>query len=545
MHLHGTRFSRLALLVVCSCALALASACGDDDERERGPCRPGTSEGCGENQTCMEDSEGTPVCVCIPGTIGSCEGDQVCEEVQGGLPVCFAPVEIHGRVFDAMSGDGIEGATVVALDPNGGARSTVAVTEADGSYVLPVAIPRREDGTPVGEAMQASVTLRVAAAGFQVFPTAPRTAIPIDLTDASPTAADGSVAAPDGASDENAEPVSAWVVQNAATDVSLLPLPGDTSSLGIIEGSVDLGGSGQRDAGADGDGPGGVLVVATQNGTAVSTAVTDSEGNFTLFNVPPGSTVLDGYRAGLNAQEQTVSASSGTLEDVSLSADLQSLATVSGSVNIVNAPGGSETTVILVVESTFQQNVARGEAPAGLRAVDVSSSFTIDDVPPGRYVVLAAFENDDLVRDPDVTIGGTTIQHITVPENGGTVQLDESFKVTEALAVRSPGAEGLEVISQAEPVFTWADDSSEDGYELRVYDAFGELLLEDVNVPRVTGSDTVSYTWQDAQLQEGMIYQFRVLSYHDPSGNETQRSYISATEDLRGVFQYGTASQGG
>jgi hypothetical protein len=145
------------------------------------------------------------------------------------------------------------------------------------------------------------------------------------------------------------------------------------------------------------------------------------------------------------------------------------------------------------------------------------------------------------VRDPDQTIGGTDIQHIEVPETGGEVPLDESFKVTEALAVRSPGADGLEVIGQAQPVFTWADDSSEDGYEVRVYDAFGELKKEDLNVPRVTGSETVSYTWDDAQLEEGMVYQFRVVSYNDPTGNRTERSYISATEDLRGVFQYSTA----
>ncbi len=533
MHLCERRFSRFAVLVVLATSFALFCACGEDEERERGPCQPGTSQGCEQDQTCMEDENGAPVCVCIPGTIGSCEGDQVCEQVQGGLPVCFAPVEIRGRVFDALNGDGIEGATVVALDANGGARSTVAITESDGSYALPVAMPRLQDGTPVGEAMQAVVTLRAAGAGYQVFPTAPRTALPIDLTEASAAGGGNS----DGA---DAGTVSAWVVQNAATDVALFPLPGDTASWGIIEGSVGTGATDPVDAGAGGSDFGGVLVVAIQNGTAVSTAVTDSEGNFTLYNVPPGSTVLDGYRAGLNVQEQTVSATSDRLEDVSLAADLQSLATVTGSVNMADAPGGSETTVILVVESTFQQNVARGEAPAGLRAVDVSGAFTIEDVPPGRYVVLAAFENDDLVRDPDQTIGGTAIQHIEVPATGGEVTMDESFKITGALAVHSPGAEGLEIIDEAQPVFTWADDSSEDGYELRVYDAFGELLLEELNVPRETGSSTVSYTWQGAQLQEGMIYQFRVVSYHDPSGSRTERSYISATEDLRGVFQYGS-----
>jgi hypothetical protein len=35
-------------------------------------------------------------------------------------------------------------------------------------------------------------------------------------------------------------------------------------------------------------------------------------------------------------------------------------------------------------------------------------------VPDGKYVALAAFENDGLVRDPDTSIGGTQIVHLTV-----------------------------------------------------------------------------------------------------------------------------------
>ena len=128
-------------------------------------------------------------------------------------------------------------------------------------------------------------------------------------------------------------------------------------------------------------------------------------------------------------------------------------------------------------------------------------------MPPGRYVVLAAFENDDLVRDPDESIGGTDIVHIEVA--GSDVTTDKSFKITEALAVISPGAYTLEVIDTGEPTFIWADDSSEKGYELRVYDAFGELVHEDTDVPLVSGPDRVTYTWTNAALQAGMIYQFR------------------------------------
>ncbi len=518
--------------------------CGEDD-REAGPCVVGTSEGCGEDETCVETQDGELVCVCVPGTTGACEDNQMCEQVLSaratepdGLAACFARVEIRGRVFSAMTDEGIQGATVVALDANGGARSTVATTETDGSYALPVSVPRRQDGTLVDDTLQTQVTLRSAAAGFQVFPTAPRTAIPIDLSESDAEPEGDSVGRDEGTNDSrdgDGQGSGVWVVQNAATDVALIPLRDETTGLSVIRGSVDS------------EEPGGVLVVAVQAGTAVSTAVTDSDGAFTLFNVPPGSTLLDGFRSGLNVEEHSLTVDDdSSVEDVVLSASAEGLATVSGSVNIVNAPGGSMTTVILVLESTFVEHAlfARGEAPAGLRAQDVAGAFAIGDVPPGEYVVLAAFENDDLVRDPDTTIGGTEIVHIEVPNSGGSIELPESFKVTEALAVFSPGAEGTEVIDDAAPRFTWADDSSEDGYELRVYDAFGELVHEDLEVPRETGSATVSYTWPGASLELGMIYQFRVVSYHDPKKNETERAYISATEDLRGVFQYGVDPQG-
>ncbi|MCB9619938.1 MAG: hypothetical protein H6724_10880 [Sandaracinus sp.] len=152
-------------------------------------------------------------------------------------------------------------------------------------------------------------------------------------------------------------------------------------------------------------------------------------------------------------------------------------------------------------------------------------------MPPGRYAVLAAFENDGLVRDPDTSIAGTDIVFVDVA--GADVTLDTSFKVTEALAVRSPGAAGVETVGAGDPTFTWADDSSEDGYELVVVDAFGDVV-HTADVGGVSGSADVTYTWSGAALEAGMIYQFRAKSFRERAA----RTYISATEDLRGVFLY-------
>jgi hypothetical protein len=162
----------------------------------------------------------------------------------------------------------------------------------------------------------------------------------------------------------------------------------------------------------------------------------------------------------------------------------------------------------------------------------VSGDFSIQGVPEGRYVVLAAYENDDLVRDPDTNISGTGFVHIEVLAGEAEVVLDESFKVTEALATVAPGANGPETVGSA-PTLEWADDSSEDWYDVRVFDAFGEEVWNSLEVPGVSGQDTVKVDYE-GPLEPGMYYQFRVSSWRQPGNGDA--APISTTEDLQGVF---------
>jgi hypothetical protein len=441
--------------------------------------------------SCGDDPE-----TCSVGSREGCEEGFVCEAVAGGEPTCFTPIQLRGRIFDAASGAGIEGATIVALDASAAPRSVVARSAVDGTYVLPVAVERAEDGAFNSE----SVFLRVDADGYQTFPTAPRTALPIEVSEGELMDVEG-----------------ARVIMNTTTDVALIGFSTGSGG-GRIEGVVDH---------PDG---GGVLVVAEQGGTAVSTAISDRDGAFILFNVPAAATEVKGFRANLNVSPVSLT-TSGAVDLVTLTATTEGLASVSGNINFADAGGVAQlTTVILVVDSTFDPEAVRGEAPAGLRADMVSGAYTITGVPPGRYAVLASFENDDLVRDPDEGIGGTEVVRIDVA--GANVDL-EVFKVTAALAVVGPGADTIETIA-GDPTFEWADDSSEDGYELRVFDSFGDIVHEDLMVPSVSGAATVTYTWSGATLEPGMIYQFRAWSYRERT---PPRTYISATEDLRGVFR--------
>ncbi|WP_433935813.1 hypothetical protein AB3662_13910 [Sorangium cellulosum] len=417
-----------------------------------------------------------------------CAAPQVCEEVEGAEPACFAPVTLKGRVYNSNSLDdeAIAGARVLARDANDAAISRVAVTKEDGTYELAVPARRDANGVPV----KADVTLRADALAYETFPKAPRVALPIDLSTAAGT------------------PLS---VASAATEIALLPLA-DAEGLGSVSGVVHA------------DQPGGTLLVA-----GGATGAADLDGSYTIFNVAAGEVTVRGYGAGLalDTASATVSAGKETT-GVDLHATGEATAVVSGKVEIVNAPDGDATSVILVVADTFDEATARGETPRGLRQGNVTGEFSIAGVPDGEYVILAAFENDALVRDPDTSIGGTEIVRITVA--GGDQPVQESFKVTGALAVVSPGASRMDEVSGT-PTFVFEDDSSEDMYEVSLFDALGEKIWEDLEVPRVSGSENVTVEYGGPELVSGMIYQFRATSKKDGTP-------ISQTEDLKGVFLY-------
>lgn len=421
-----------------------------------------------------------------------CEPGLACENVDGGGPACFAPVVVEGKVASSAGGAAVAGARVVARDANGALVSRdVAVSAADGSYRLVVPATRKADGTPTFP----SFTLRADASGFASFPSGLRIALPID-TSAPTKGADGG-----------------YVVRNAATDLLVDPLS-DASARGTIRGAVQ-----------------GTAVAGTLVTAGGASGLADRDGSFTIFNVAAGAQSVRGYLQGANFTPATVTVEAGKESTgVLLASAGAATATVSGSVQIVNPSAGSASTtsVVLVVKSTFLATIARGEVPKGLRAAGVGGAFTFAGVPDGTYVVLAAFENDGLVRDPDTAIGGTAIQEVAV---AGAPAAAGSFKVTGALDVRSPGATGPEAVSTATPTFTWADDSSEDGYDVRVVDGFGNEVWTH-SIAGVSGGKDVTDTYAGPALTPG-YYQFRAASFRAKAGGKT---YISMTEDLKGVF---------
>ena len=436
----------------------------------------------------------------------SCPSGEVCESVQNqNAPACFYAVQLQGHVSDLSTAAPVGGATVSALDESGAPAASVAISATDGSYVLRIPSVRADNtGKPVGR----KVALRAAAKDYFNFPAGVRVSLPIDISAAS-----------------QANTSSPYVISGGQADIGLIALPSGSQGRPSISGTVEVSPSQV-----------GVLVVAETSDVPI-TAIADHNGSFTLFNVAPGSVHAQAYSRGTNYTAVDLSVQVGTdITGVQIHKSGSPTATLNGSVNLVaGAPG--PTSVVLIVESTFNPILLRGEEPPGLRAPDpgtapnITGAWSIAGVPDGRYVVLAAFENDGDVRDPDPNIAGTQIPHIAV--SGGAVVngVQPSFKVTGAVSMVSPGAgDSMDVVS-SRPTLVWQAYPSAHTYDLTLFDAMGNIAWIKIGLTAVTGQNNTATYDGATPLASGKVYQWRALARGN-AGNP-----ISQTEELRGIFR--------
>lgn len=444
----------------------------------------------------------TSLCACGPAECklddpASCPKEQVCEVVQGKeKPLCFAPVQLEGRVYDLATTSGIEGASVVATDENGAPAGPAVTSTTDGKYTLRIPSTRTDDK---GAYTARKVLLRSQAKNYVPFPSGGRISLPVDT----------------GAATREAEG-KPYILKNAQTDVGLSPVAAASQNLPTVSGTVEM--SAEQKS---------VMLVLEPGG---ATTLAASDGKFAFFNVAAGTFKLSAYSRGVNYTPLDVTVASSEVKDLEVKKSATSTASLSGSVQLVAGANNAGTSVVLVVESTFIEALGRGEVPPGLRAPEsgpptVTGQWTISGIPDGRYVVLAAFENDGNVRDPDPLISGTQIQRITVSGGALTPSVSPAFKVTAAVAVVSPGKDGVEDVG-ATPTFTWAVHSNADAYELKVFDGLGNVIW----TSQLGSKDTVTATYAGPALTPGQFYQWRVTAIR-------RGAPTSHTEELRGLFR--------
>lgn len=501
------------------CTVGAGQPCDPDDEDfDNGGCAldsecavPTMTETAGESLAAggaTSDEDGAPVCLITEGGLCDpeqphCSSDLTCAETTAGDNRCFGRVVLRGGVSDTSDASPIGGALVLALDEEGSAVTDIAVSQDDGTYLLDIPVVRDEDGNPTDE----TFTLNAAAQDYQPFPSGVRVALPILADDA---VRDGNL----------------YVIESALTDIGLIALPAGERAMasGTVAGL------------SDDSNIAGLLIVAT-GAAGTFTAITDLGGTFTLFNLPDGEYEVKAYGKGVQIDSTTVTIDGAAVEDVALTELDEVTATVSGQIQIVDGNGFKATSVILVVEDTFDPDVARGSVPRGLRApesgpVSIDGEFSISGVPAGTYVALAAYENDGLVRDPNENIAGTDFVTVTVTAGETDVAVAESFKITGSLTTVFPGVDGPEAVTE-KPMLEWEDDAGEDWYDVRVFDAFGDEVWTSLNLPSVSGSATATVQYE-GPLEPGMYYQFRVQSWSEQGNGDS--SPISNSEDLRGVF---------
>lgn len=474
-----------------------------DVEEDPGFCAPDTQ--------CQSVDEEEPRCLITESS--QCDPDEdycgeglVCAELESGDYECHQEVIVQGAVFDAESLDAIESAHVIAFDGERRALSDIAITDAEGHYELNIPAVRNADGEPVQQFFQ----LRGSAQDYQTFPGGIREAQPIDASTHDDV---------DGR----------WIIDTTQTDIALIELLADEQGHPQISGVVDIE-----------DGLGGVLVIAEPEGVDHSaqasptgfSAVSGLDGAFTIFNVPPDEYEVRGYLADYQIDPEAVSVDDADIDDLLLRRSSEGTQDVTGNLQIVRTDG--ETSVLLMAASTFDEQTARGEAPAGLRAPktgpgNIDGSWTIEGVPAGQYVAVAAFENDDLVRSLDQGIAGTDLIYFDVPAEGGEMEIGESFKVTEALETISPGTDGPEGLSER-PTLTWGRIANADWYDVVVFDAFGNIVFEEDDIEHSGGQQEYTAEY-DGPFEPGMYYQFRATSHRMDSAQ-------TSTEFLRGVFYH-------
>lgn len=490
-------FLLLAALFCLACA---------EKKDDSGTCDPAKIE-CADNGVCLFDRvKGDYYCVdaCDPLAADACDDGYVCEQItdQGDRTACVTTVYLKGKVFDLATDAAIRDALVMAQNTKDGVATDVVRTTDDGSWALEIRVPRNSHGDP---ATGDIYTLYASADDHISYPSLMRPALPVTLTQFDPETAD--------------LPSSAWEFSSKLTEIGLLPVKDEEKGRAAIAGSLS-------------EKIGGALIVAECATPPCPYNYTDNRGVFVIFNLAPGNYELAAYKKGLYVEKKAVEVGAADMKSIELTLKEFAGGTVTGSVNIVNAPGGSATSVVLIPESTFHETLVTGVVGPGLRAPEppavpnINGAFEITGIPEGNYVVLAAYENDGLVRDPDPNIAGTQVVHFEITAAAMTKTLD-SFKITEALAVVSPGADAPEAVSGT-PTFKWADDSSEDAYNLKVYNIYGDLVWEK-DLDGVSGVETVEVPYEGPALEAGMYYQWKAVSYR-------KGGPISTTEDLRGVF---------
>ncbi|MEK6482364.1 carboxypeptidase regulatory-like domain-containing protein [Catalinimonas sp. 4WD22] len=282
----------------------------------------------------------------------------------------------------------------------------------------------------------------------------------------------------------------------------------------------------------------GVLVVGEKNGKGYST-VSDSEGNFFLYNLPAGDFRLKAWIGGYESEQKTVSVSAASESQQNIQLTKGATGTVSGTISFLASTA-------VEVDVTLTHPITHEPIP-GLKA-STTADYSIQNVPAGTFLARATYRNDERVVDPDwiVKFGEPLVE-----VSGGQVSRD--FSVTNALKVVTPTNLPSNTIpseiSSLTPTFSWEAYASASDYVVEVSDASGNVIwggidrtqsipVKNVIVPSSQTSVTFNYDGTATQaLEAEKVYRWRVFVSKDDKQSASGWRLISVSEDQLGLIK--------
>lgn len=335
-------------------------------------------------------------------------------------------------------------------------------------------------------------------------------------------------------------PVPQAVASNQTTTYTVNMATSSLTGTGWVGGKVSLGGNGVRN----------VLVAVEATGVAY-TAVTDSSGNYAIYNVPAASYGVKAYAQGYSFTPVgvTVSACAGTPcagDPVDLTASTaNATASVPVNFNLIAQTGVTKPATMLV---SLVHPVTLETIPglSKTQAFQNSLSYTFSNVANGSYLVRSTFANDTIVVDPDyiVKFGEPAVTVAAGVPDPNPVQITATGAVglvspTNAMTSTTP----FVVTGTTTPTFAWNAYSSATDYAIEVMDAetgtvvWGGFSGTGATLTKNVTTTSTSITYAGPALVAGKVYRWRVYASKADNTATPPWNLISMSEDQRGLFK--------
>ncbi|MEN8138866.1 MAG: carboxypeptidase regulatory-like domain-containing protein [Bacteroidota bacterium] len=284
----------------------------------------------------------------------------------------------------------------------------------------------------------------------------------------------------------------------------------------------------------------GVMMVA-YSGSHTYSALSNGNGEYTIYNVPAGSYSLRGWKQDYNSEALALSVEENTEKTQHYTMAGGALGALNGTITFLATQNG-------IVDVTLIDPESNQAIPGLSVATDENGSYTLTGVPNGTYIARASYKNDTYVIDPD-WIFKFGEPFVTINDD----EINKDFSVTGAVTLTGasnayPDAIPVEITETA-PTFTWAAYSSTSDYAFELSDAegnivwggitgaYGSMVKKVVIDPKTEGT---SYTYPSdgsaPALETGKIYRWRVYASKDNIQAQEGWALISVSEDQMGLF---------